>query len=336
MVISDKQELRRCVKQAVRRACVCESDLSFDVMHGSLGVSAMLDLWARPAPTASESLKRSCADQTPFAPEAVAMFAALDAMGFPVQDLDRAVAVERSYDRNAYIREVLDALKAKCVLVRVPVDMAQQIQFEDNRFSPLRVVDRDLFTPGRFGIDYASVAKRIADSASICEAENLLMTQFDESALQYCVMPICQDEGIVLHIHLESLQDIERFSLMLDQFDGVRAVVSASAELQATLIDAAVSRVRMLVRLTEVSFVSQALTKLGVTRFAVYGACASLPEIMLGRWISAKEEIWQALSEAYLPLARAGYELQSAAIERDIGRIMCGNLLSLCKRRNME
>jgi len=336
MVISDKQELRRCVKQAVRRASVCEADLSFDVLQGSLGISAMLDLWARPASSASESLKRSCADQTPFSPDAVAMFAALDAMGFPVQDLDRAVSVERSYDRNAYIREVLDALRAKCVLVRVPVERAEQIQFEDDRFSPLLVVNRDLFMPGRYGVDYASAAKRISDAASICESENLLVEQLDEQALQYCIMPVCQDAGLVLHIHLHTERDIARFSMLLDQFDGVYAVVSAPAALQNMLIDAAVTRVRMLVRLTDVASVPYALAKLGVTRFAAYGACASLPEIMLGRWISAKEDIWQLLTEMYLPLARAGYELQSASIERDIGRIMYGNMLAVCRSRNVK
>ena len=56
-----------------------------------------------------------------------------------------------------------------------------------------------------------------------------------------------------------------------------------------------------------------------------------MPEQMLGRWLLEKENIWQALCEAYLPLARTGYELESRAIERDVRRILSENLLSLCR-----
>ena len=62
MIISDKQELRRCVKQIVRRASVCEASLDFDVNSGEVGVEAMLDLWARPAATPGEALERSTAE----------------------------------------------------------------------------------------------------------------------------------------------------------------------------------------------------------------------------------------------------------------------------------
>jgi hypothetical protein len=62
-----------------------------------------------------------------------------------------------------------------------------------------------------------------------------------------------------------------------------------------------------------------------------YSAKAVLPEQMLGRWLLAKEEIWQALCEIYLPLARTGYELSSEAIERDVRRILCDNLLALVR-----
>lgn len=335
MVISDKQELRRCVKQCVRRAPVCEAILSFDVHQGELGVEAMLDRWARPAASPSESLRRSCADQTPFSPDASAMFAALNALDFPVQDLDRALAMERSYDRNAYLREVLDAMRAKCVLVRTPLHQADQASFDDDRFEVLLAADASLFVPGRYGVNYAAAARQIADAAQACGARNLTTDRFDEQALRYCILPACQDAGLALHIALSSQEEILRFALLLDAFDGVRALVSAPAELQRELVDAAMQRVRMLVLLSDAGDIAQALSRLGATRIAAYSACASLPELMLGRWVNAKESIWQALCEAYLPLARAGYELQSAAIERDISRLLCGNLLALCRPQDL-
>lgn len=330
MIISDKQELRRCVKQLVRRASVCEASLNFDVIHGEVGVEAMLDLWARPALTPGEALERSVAEQTPFSLDARAMFAALDAMDLPVKDLDRAKAHVQEYERPAYLREVLDTLRAKCVLVRVPAARAAEAVFEDDRFETLLVPDGAWFVPGRYGVDYAEAARSIAEAAGACGARNIAMDCFDAHALRYCLLPLCQDMGYALHICLKTDEEAAQFALLLDEFEGVRALVRASESAQKRVIDEAASRVRMLVCLSGAQQLGYALTKLG-TRLAAYCAEAALPEQMLGRWLLEKESIWQALCEMYLPLARTGYELESSAIERDVRRMLCDNLLLLCR-----
>ena len=330
MIISDKQELRRCVKQLVRRANVCEAALDFDVNGGEMGVQAMLDRWARPAATAGESLERTTAEQTPFSPDARAMFAALDAMDLPVKDLDRAEMLQKQYERADYLRELLDTLRAKCVMVRVSADQAGQIAFEDERFEPLLVAWGEWFVPGRYGVDYAAAANLLAGAASQCGAHNLVLDQFDAQALRYCLMPLCQDQGFALHVHLKSEQEIAQFALLLDEFEGVRALVSADEAQMKPLLCAAKSRVRMLVLLSDPDQIGDALCMLG-TRFAAYSAGATLPEQMLGRWLLGKEQIWQQLCESYLPLARTGYELESSAIERDVRRILCDNLLALVR-----
>ena len=120
MIISDKQELRRCVKQLVRRADVCEADLSFDVARGEVGVAAMMSLWARQGATPADAFERTTADQTPFSEDAVATFAVLDAMDLPVRDLNRAEAMQSEYERPAYIREVLDTMR-QTGFSRIPV-----------------------------------------------------------------------------------------------------------------------------------------------------------------------------------------------------------------------
>ena len=165
MIISDKQELRRCVKQLVRRADVCEASLSFDMARGETGVEAMLDLWARPAATPGEALARTTAEQTPFAPDAAAMFAALDAMDLPVRDLDKAAGLQREYVRADYIREMLDTMRARCVLVHVAMEQADQTRFDDVRLEPLLDIGMELFVPGRYGVDYRAAAERIAQAA---------------------------------------------------------------------------------------------------------------------------------------------------------------------------
>lgn len=329
-MISDKQELRRCVKNLVRRADVCEASLSFDVENGETGVSALMDLWARQALTPGDALERTAAEQTPFSLDAAATFAALDAMDLPVRDLNRAQILQREYERDAYIREVLDTMRAKCVLVHMPMDNAADVKNWDDRFEALLDIDKTLFVPGRYGVDYAAAAERIADAVSFCGAKNVFIDRYDQQQLAYCVLPVCQDAELALHIHLETRIEIDAFAALLDQFDGVRALVSADESVERYLFDAAAQRVRMLVRLSDLAHIRTALTKLG-TRFVPYSARAMLPEQMLGRWQLAREQIWPALCEAYLPLARAGYELSSSAVERDVRRLLSGNLLALCR-----
>ena len=333
MIISDKQELRRCVKQIVRRASVCEASLDFDVNHGGVGVEAMLDLWARPAATPGEALERSAAEQTPFAPDAVAMFTALDALDLPVKDLDRAKEQQLEYDRGAYLREVLDTLRAKCVLVRVQARNAANAVFEDDRLEPLVIADSAWFVPGRYGVDYAAAAHEMAQAAAACGARNLAMDRFDAQALRYCMLPLCQDTGCVLHVHLTAPDEVLQFALLLDEFEGVRALATADEAAERSLVDAAASRVRLLACLNGARQLGYALSRLG-TRFAAYSAKAVLPEQMLGRWLLEKEHIWQALCECYLPLARTGYELESGAIERDVRRILCDNLYQLFRNES--
>jgi len=330
VMISDKQELRRCVKQLVRRADVCEASLCFDMANGETGVEAMLDLWARPALSPSEALMRTTAEQTPFSPDAAAMFAALDAMDLPVRDLDRAANQQREYERDGYIREVLDTLRAKCVLVHVPMDRAGEARFDDARIEPLVDVDASLFAPGRYGTDYAQAARRIAEAAALCGARSITLGRFDAQALRYCLMPLCEDQGFALHVHLTSLEEVRQFALLMDEFSGVRALASCEACVQSALVEAARTRTRLLVRLADLSGMGAALEMLG-TRFVPFGADAVLMEQLLGRWILAKEQIWQQLANAYLPLARSGYPLESASIERDVRRMLSGNLLELCR-----
>lgn len=330
MIISDKQELRRCVKQLVRRAEICEASLDFDVQGGEIGVEAMLDTWAHPAASPGEALRRATAEYTPFDADAAAMFAALQAMNLPVRDLDRAQSTAMEYERPAYLREVLDTMRARCVLVRVLMDRATQTSFDDDRFEPLLAVGDDLFVPGRYGVDYAGAARRIAECAQACAARNLLLACFDAQALRYCLLPLCQDGGYALHVRLRCCEEIDQFAWMLDEFDGVRALASAPAACEPHLIDAAVQRPRLLVCLGGPAQMNAALERLG-TRFVPYSAQARQPEQMLGRWLLAKEGIWQALANAYLPLARSGYALESTAIERDVRRLLSGNLISLCR-----
>lgn len=322
MMIHDKQALRRCLKQLVRHADVVETALDFDVVRGEMGVAAMLGSWTGSSYAPGESLRRA-GGTTPLCADAAAMFAALDALELPVHDLDRADTMQKTYDRDAYPREILDVMHAKRVLVRTPMARAEDARFEDDRFAPLLEIGEALFAPGRYGVDYAACAQRIIEAAACCGAKHVSLPAYDEAALTYCLLPACQDAGLTLHVLLANEAQIARFAQLLDGFAPVRALACAPAAAEGALIDAAVHRERLTVRLSSLDHLPLALGKLGV-RFVPYASCASLPEQMLGRWVNAREAIWQALANAYLPLARSGVDLTTEALERDVAALLCG------------
>lgn len=313
MVISDKQALRRCVKQAVRRAEVVESMLDFDILHGVLGVKPLLSMAVQPF------------EGTPLGENAVAASAAMDALEMPFGDPARAELIQSGYTRDAYLREILDVMKAKRVLVRVPMDKTQDIQYHDDRLAPLVAVSPDLFVPGRYGTDYRQCAERILESTKACGAQDIWVEEFDRYALEYGVIPACQDGHLRLHIGVTDENQLNILAELLDRESDVYAVVFSGCELERKLIDVASVRLRVLVRLSDMDHLPYAFEKLGL-RFIPYASCAELPELMLGRWIGAREKIWQALCDAYLPLARCGYSLQSEDIARDVRLFLSGNL----------
>ena len=313
MVISDKQALRRCVKQAVRRAEVIESMLDFDVLHGVLDVEELMSMAAVPF------------EGTPLGGNAPAIAAAMDALDMPFEDPVRAKLIQSGYTREAYIREILDVMKAKRVLVRVPMDQTHELQYPDDRLAPLVSVPSGLFAPGRYGTDYRQCAERILESTKVCGAQDIWVEEFDRYALEYGVIPACQDGHLRLHIGVTDENQLNILAELLDRESDVYAVVFSGCELERKLIDVASVRLRMLVRLSDMDHLPYAFEKLGL-RFIPYASCAELPELMLGRWIGAREKIWQALCDAYLPLARCGYSLQSEDIARDVRLFLSGNL----------
>lgn len=315
MLIRDKQELRRCVKQAVRRAQVSETMLCFDVQQGEMGVEPLM-----------AALRQG--QGTPFGEDGAAVYAALDALGLPIRDPAGAISMQQSYERNAWLREVLDVMRAQRVLVAVPLERAQEFLPSDDRLAALPVIDSACFVPGRYGIDYRAVAARIAEAAHACGARDLLVRDVPEDALRYAVLPACEDARCVLHAALEGEVQVRAFAALLDEFSGVRAIASAEGEAETTLIALAAQRPRLLVRLTDMSHLPLALEALGA-RFLPYASGAPLPELMLGRWIGARERLWPLLADAYLPLARAGYPLDSQRIERDVASLLTENLKAL-------
>lgn len=325
MIISDKQELKRCLKQAVRRSPIVDTRLLFDVQRDAYGIEALI---ASGLERSTAAMTHPSSGQTRFGADAAAVYAALDALNLPVRDLRSATTMQQSYDKNAWIREVLDALRANRVLCAVSSANADQTLFEDDRLAPMILAEPEMLKPGRYGVNYEAAAQRIEQALRDCNARDILVNRFSEHELAFCLMPVCEDTHAVLHVDLNNAEEIAEFSRLLDTFPGVRAVVSADDASMEELYSAAACRTRMLVQLRDPCMLPRALEKLG-TRVLAYRSNAPLPEMMLGRWINAKETIWQMLLDAYLPLARAGYVLEKEAIEQDVAMLMGGSLNAL-------
>ena len=322
MIIRDKQDLRRCVKQAVRRAEVIETRLDFDMERGETGVRALMGAWS-PEENAFQAVRSADAAGTPLQRDAVDAFSALNALDLPAHDVGKADAIAQGYDKTSYLVQVLRAMRARRVLVAVPLERAEQTAFPDDRFSPLLVAERKVFAPGRYGVDYASVAQRIAQAARACGAKEVALGAWDAQALEYCLAPVCEDECLVLHAQAEMREQATQLLELVDAHPRLRVLAGATGHAERTLMQGAAARRRLLVCLADPQRLGEAVGLLG-TRVLAYSASAGLPEQMLGRWVRAKEAIWQTLYEAYLPLARAGYELTDEAIERDVARVLGG------------
>lgn len=322
MIIRDKQDLRRCVKQAVRRAEVVETRLDFDVQRGETGVGALMAACAADE-TQALAMPGIYAPGTPLRRDAIDAFSALNALDLPAHDVGKAEAIAQGYDRTSYLVQVLRAMRARRVLVAVPLVEAEQTAFPDDRFSPLLVVEQEAFAPGRYGVDYAAVAQRIAQTARSCGAKGITLASWDDQALSYCLAPLCEDECLVLHAQADTRERAAQLLQLVDAHPRLRVLAGATGHAERALMEGAATRNRLLVRLSDPQKLGEAVGLLG-TRVLAYSACARLPEQMLGRWVRAREAIWQALYEAYLPLARAGFELTDEAIERDVARMLGG------------
>jgi len=327
MIIRDKQELKRCVKQAVRRAQIVETDFRFDVMSGEMGVSELLQTWAAPAGAPNDALRRAVESGTPFVEDAAAMFAALNALELPTHNLNNAQTIAESYDRNAYLREVLDAMRARRVLVRVPADRVTGIAFDDDRFVPMVEIDHiSFFRPGRYGIDYAEKADELVRLLSSCGAKDLYAGYAGADMLHYALIPVSEDTGSVIYMHAgNEPEDLYLMVGIIEEHPDARVVLFCEPEHERLLIDLAQYRENIMPRIANPDNIRYALSRLN-TRFIPYASGASLPEQMLGRWENAREAIWQVLLDAYLPLARAGYELTSEAIAQDAQLLLGGNM----------
>ena len=140
MIIRDKQDLRKCVKQCVRRAPVIETHALHSVIQGEYGIDTYLSSWRTCDESLQETFERVC-DGSPLEQKAFSLIAALDALQLPAHDLDKAESIIRGYRCDEYLNAVLSALRAKRVLVKVNTDESAFLQNANERIVPIVEVE---------------------------------------------------------------------------------------------------------------------------------------------------------------------------------------------------
>ena len=309
MIIRDKQDLRKCVKQSVRRAPVTETAVRLSVLHGGYGVGNWLNQYAKGSDDPSLQARFDAEEfGSPFSSSRCELLAALDAMNLPTHDLNKAETIISGHDNVSYLSMVLNALRANRLLIETDGEEDLSACYADERLKPLLLVQKDAFVPGRYGIDFAQYARQLEETALRLSARDIRLDRFDADILSYCIIPVCEDAGLVLLAHPD-----------------VKCLVSTDASIESCVLsEIQVSR-SVLLRIGNMANLPAALEKLGVW-FVPFSSQAKTPEELLGKWIRAKESIWQHLADAYLPLARTGYELTREQIETDAELLLGGNL----------
>lgn len=319
VIISDKQNLKRTVRQAVRYCQVydCQAEWPPEQKAGP-GTAYIEFLEQDPSiftgPVPLQSGERMAT---------LAAMKSLDLGGIPARQLRETL---EPYSEEAWQRELLDAARIKRVLVKVPIEKAAQFEAHDGRISVMPEIDPSFFAFGRFGPDFNRCAEKLRYVVRQHNPRHLFANGLDLPALQFCVLPICEEENCVLHLRLGiGGADATDCLRLLQDRPGLRSVVSAEDSLECSVIDRVAKEERILVRLENPDHLGYALDRLG-TRFIPFASRAKAPEMLPGSWILEKERIWRALTDVYALMLRLGCTLSSESIERDVERLMYGNL----------
>ena len=317
-VISDKQGLRRCLKQFIRNLPAVEPFLDWNRKGGD--TSAQFLQRITPILTGRSTKESLLTD------EECASLSAVKKLGFSgdtKEDLARSFSL---YSNEAWLREVMEAGPFRRAYYPVRLTEADPPALDDERLQPFLCIEKEDFVPGRYGIDYRAMADQIRNALQMTGSKHLFLAEFDEAILRYCVLPVCEEEGAVLRIFLETAEEMDAFFTLCANAGYLHAVIRTTVDLQPMLIRRLASRERFLLSLNGFRDLPLAFSALGL-HFIPFESRADSPEMMLGKWAMAREQLWPALLDAYLPSARTGYMLTAEKLEEDLCLFLGGNLL---------
>lgn len=322
MILSDKQALRKCIKQVIRQSETIDTVL-FNPLKDDIGLEPMLK-----SIPGGERL-RAGTGETPISDRAAEMYAAFNALGIPLNSFEEAGTQQKLYARETWIREILDVMPARNVLTVVPMNAPSTPANMDNRFVPLLRVEEEQVSIGRYGLNLEAEAGNIFETSVRLGTRQILLNGFREDFLHYCLLPLAEDHHLILHLCLDKGRDLSRLLQLMSGFPQAHCVIYMPDTAEEELISAAQERQRIYPVIRSLRNMEAAVSALGF-RFHPLAGFSALPEQMLGRWIRIRDQLSDLMTEQYVKLARTGYELTSEAIEKDLSGFLCNNLQDFC------
>jgi hypothetical protein len=322
MILSDKQALRKCIKQVIRQSETIDTVL-FNPLTDDIGLEPMLK-----SIPGGERL-RAGTGETPISDRAAEMYAAFNALGIPLNSFEEAGTQQKLYARETWIREILDVMPARNVLTVVPMNAPSTPANMDNRFVPLLRVEEEQVSIGRYGLNLEAEAGNIFETSVRLGTRQILLNGFREDFLHYCLLPLAEDHHLILHLCLDKGRELARLLQLMSGFPQAHCVIYMPDTAEEELISAAQERQRIYPVIRSLRNMEAAVSALGF-RFHPLAGFSALPEQMLGRWIRIRDQLSDLMTEQYVKLARPGYELTSEAIEKDLSGFLCNNLQDFC------
>lgn len=322
MILSDKQALRKCIKQVIRQSETIDTVL-FNPLTDDIGLEPMLK-----SIPGGERL-RAGTGETPISDRAAEMYAAFNALGIPLNSFEEAGTQQKLYARETWIREILDVMPARNVLTVVPMNAPSTPANMDNRFVPLLRVEEEQVSIGRYGLNLEAEAGNIFETSVRLGTRQILLNGFREDFLHYCLLPLAEDHHLILHLCLDKGRELARLLQLMSGFPQAHCVIYMPDTAEEELISAAQERQRIYPVIRSLRNMEAAVSALGF-RFHPLAGFSALPEQMLGRWIRIRDQLSDLMTEQYVKLARTGYELTSEAIEKDLSGFLCNNLQDFC------
>lgn len=318
-MIEDKQSLKKCVRQAVRHCSVYETEIDWQPERSYTPGEVFLKF--------IEAHPTICAGPMPLmAEKEMAIIVSMKAMGLwglSIGELRDAIG---SYSPDAWFRELLDRTGIQRGLVRIPAENILRIRLKDDRLVPMTVIRPSFFSAGKYGVEYHKEADRLRSVIRSAGIRHLTAEGVGAEALHYCILPVCEEEGCIVHLRIEEEKGLCDALQMLQKLPHLLAVLSVTPGLEYKTIEKVAGNERILLRLNGRENTDFALSRLG-TRFIPFSAQASDFETILGSWILARERIWPSLTEKYTLMMRLDCTVSIESISKDVEMLLNGNLL---------
>ncbi len=319
MLISNKQELRKCLKQLIRHLPAMDIDLHYNPLSEEIGIRAVMNEIPGGA-----AVLNGVNSKTPLTMQVVAALSIFAEMDLSIDDLQSAVISQEEYSSEAWVRELLDRTPFQKMLVRISDEKALSTFTQEDRFTFLIEACSDTVEIGRFGPLYERKANDLKILMNSCQTNHLTAKQYNKEFYKYCLMPLCEDNAFILHAFLPDYTSIQDFMNNVAFFPRLSCIVRTSSELEPTLIKqvSGIERVRLAIE--DPDHYSIALSHLGLN-FLPFSSHQERIELACGKWLVYREKLLEALQNSYLSLCRSGYELTSEQLEADLRQLFYYN-----------